>query len=112
MHVRNCRRIAGHGPRPVLSRLVSRSAQQALGQFLTRCSSLQNFVRSEEHDAFYLAAATLLPKVAMTEALSKNQSSDQIARTFGTSSELVDYRIKRLGLWQQHIRKHVRLARD
>jgi transcriptional regulator with XRE-family HTH domain len=88
-----------------------------LGHKLTKIARVaeaygRTYDKTEEHDAFYLAAATLLPKVAMIEALSKNQSSDEIARTFGTSSELVDYRIKRLGLWQHHLRKHVRLARD
>jgi Zn-dependent peptidase ImmA (M78 family) len=66
----------------------------------------------EEHDAYYLAAATLLPKTAMIDAVSKNRSSEQIAGVFGTSSELVDYRIKRLGLWREHVGKQIRLTRD
>jgi hypothetical protein len=57
------------------------------------------------------AASTLLPKAAMIDAVSKNQSSEQIAKVFGTSSELVDYRIKRLGLWRDHVGKQIRLTR-
>ena len=54
-------------------------------------------------------SATLLPRAAVIDAVNKNYSSEQIARAFGTSSELVDYRIKRLGLWREHLRKPIRL---
>lgn len=64
----------------------------------------------EEHDAYYLASATLLPRKAVTKAVAKRQSSVEIADHFGTSPELVDYRIKRLGLWRDHVGKRVVLA--
>jgi transcriptional regulator with XRE-family HTH domain len=88
-----------------------------LGHKLTKIARVaeaygRTYDKAEEHDAYYLASATLLPKAAMIDALSKNRSSEQIARTFGTSSELVDYRIKRLGLWREHLGKQIRLARD
>ena len=35
-----------------------------------------------------------------------------IAQKFGTSPELVDYRIKRLGLWREHVGKQVRLEAE
>jgi Zn-dependent peptidase ImmA (M78 family) len=72
----------------------------------------RTYDKTEEHDAYYLASATLLPKAALIDAVSKNRSSEQIARAFGTSSELVDYRIKRLGLWREHVGKQIRLSRD
>lgn len=88
-----------------------------LGHKLTRIARVaeaygRTYDEREEHDAYYLASASLLPKAAMIDAVSKNRSSDQIARVFGTSSELVDYRIKRLGLWREHIGKQIRLSRD
>ena len=88
-----------------------------LGQKLTRIALVaeaygRTYDEKEEHDAYYLASASLLPKAAMIDAVSKNRSSDQIARVFGTSSELVDYRIKRLGLWREHVGKQIRLSRD
>lgn len=88
-----------------------------LGHKLTKIARVaeaygRTFDQAEEHDAYYLASATLLPKAAMIEAVSKKVSSDEIARKFGTSSELVDYRIKRLGLWREHIGKQVRLSID
>ena len=57
-------------------------------------------------------AAVLLPRGAVVDAVSRNQSSEEIARSFGTSSELVDYRIKRLGLWRDHVGKQIKLSRD
>ncbi|MBA3511596.1 XRE family transcriptional regulator [Sphingomonas sp.] len=64
----------------------------------------------EEHDAYYLASATLLPRKAVAEAVEKRESSDDIASRFGTSPELVEYRIKRLGLWRDYIGKRVALT--
>jgi hypothetical protein len=58
------------------------------------------------------SSATLLPRTAMIEAVSRKLTSAEIARSFGTSAELVDYRIKRLGLWREHIGKKVALSPD
>lgn len=85
-----------------------------LGHKLTKIARVaeaygRTYDKTEEHDAYYVASATLLPKAAIIDAVSKNRSSDQIARQFGTSSELVDYRIKRLGLWREHVGKLIRL---
>ncbi len=86
-----------------------------LGHKLTKIARVaeaygRTYDKTEEHDAYYLASATLLPKAAMMDAVSKKRSSEQIAEMFGTSSELVDYRIKRLGLWREHVGKQIRLS--
>lgn len=86
-----------------------------LGHKLTKIARVakaygRTFDKAEEHDAYYLASATLLPKSAITKAVSKGRTSKQTAKTFGTSPELVDYRIKRLGLWWEHTGKKVRLS--
>jgi Zn-dependent peptidase ImmA (M78 family)/DNA-binding XRE family transcriptional regulator len=86
-----------------------------LGHKLTKIARVtdaygRTYDKAEEHDAYYLAAATLLPKSAVIDAVRKNQSSEQIAKVFGTSSELVDYRIKRLGLWREHLGKKISLS--
>jgi transcriptional regulator with XRE-family HTH domain len=88
-----------------------------LGHKLTRIARVadaygRTYDKPEEHDAYYLAAATLLPKAAIIDAVGKQSTSEQIARTFGTSPELVEYRIKRLGLWRQHLGKQVTLSRS
>ena len=86
-----------------------------LGHKLTKIARVaeaygRTFDKAEEHDAYYLASATLLPKAAIIDAVNKNCTSKEIAQKFGTSPELVDYRIKRLGLWREHTGKQIRLS--
>lgn len=86
-----------------------------LGHKLTKIAKVaeaygRTYDTAEEHDAYYLASATLLPRKAVTRAVSQRRSSLEIANEFGTSPELVDYRIKRLGLWRDHLGKRVALA--
>jgi len=88
-----------------------------LGHKLTKIARVaeaygRTYDKAEEHDAYYLASATLLPKPAIIKAVNAKQSSAAIAQKFGTSAELVDYRIKRLGLWRDHVGKKVALASD
>ena len=42
---------------------------------------------TEEHDAYYLASATLLPRKAIISAVARRKLSDVIAKQFGTSSK-------------------------
>ncbi len=86
-----------------------------LGHKLTKIARIaeaygRTYDKTEEHDAYYLASATLLPKSSMIEAVKTKLSSERVAKAFGTSSELVDYRIKRLGLWREHTGKQVKLS--
>src|SRR5947207_13996683 len=79
-----------------------------LGHKLTKIARVaeaygRTYDKAEEHDAYYLASATLLPRAAVADAVLKKKSSEEIAKVFGTSSELVDYRLKRLGLWREHV---------
>jgi Zn-dependent peptidase ImmA (M78 family) len=88
-----------------------------LGHKLTKIARVadgygRTYDKMEEHDAYYLASAALLPRVAMLDAIGKKRSSQQIALEFGTSVELVDYRIKRLNLWREHTGRHIKLSRD
>jgi len=85
------------------------------GHKLTKIAKLagiygRTFDAAEEHDAYYLASATLLPRSQMIEAVANRMSSKEIARRFGTSPDLVDYRLKRLGLWRDHAGKKVSLT--
>jgi transcriptional regulator with XRE-family HTH domain len=88
-----------------------------LGHKLTKIARVaeaygRTYDQVEEHDAYYLASATLLPRNAMIKAVSKKVGSADIARKFGTSPELVDYRLKRLGLWREHVGKKVALSSE
>lgn len=71
----------------------------------------RTYDKAEEHDAYYLASATLLPRKAVQKAVSQGATSEDIAKRFGTSPELADYRIKRLGLWREHVGKNVKLGK-
>jgi transcriptional regulator with XRE-family HTH domain len=62
----------------------------------------RTFDEVEEHDAYYLAAATLLPASVVRKAVEEHTNVSEIAKKYGTTTELVEYRIKRLGLWQQY----------
>lgn len=57
---------------------------------------------NEEHDAYYLAAASLLPEEAITNLVKAKKTAAEIADIFGASPALVEYRIKRLGLWRNY----------
>ena len=70
----------------------------------------RTYDKIEEHDAYYLASACLLPKAAVASAVRAKQDSQIIAKKYGTSSELVDYRIKRLGLWREHVGKKIEIT--
>ena len=86
-----------------------------LGHKLTKIAKIadsygRTYDSNEEHDAFYLASATLLPESAVAEAVNGKKSAAEIAEDFGTSPELVEYRIKRLGLWRSYKGKEIKLA--
>jgi uncharacterized protein DUF955 len=60
----------------------------------------RSFDVSVEEEAYSVGAAALLPYRALTECLSENQSVDQIAKRFGVTRALVEYRMKVLELWK------------
>jgi hypothetical protein len=68
--------------------------------------------KAEEHDAYYLAAATFLPKARSSMLQAGTSLLRKIAQVFGTSSELVGYRSNRLGLWREHAGKQTFIPRS
>lgn len=86
-----------------------------LGHKLTKIAKVaeaygRTYDRVEEHDAYYLASACLLPEKAVVSAVNKQQSAVKIAKEFGVSKELVEYRIKRLGLWRIYKGMEIKMA--
>lgn len=59
----------------------------------------RSFESDEEHDAYYLASATLLPQTIIKKFVDQNNDIQELAVNFSVSTELIEYRIKRLGLW-------------
>jgi len=87
-----------------------------MGHKLTKVAKIsesygRTYDEAEEHDAYYLASASLLPREAVRKAVLNGCSATYIAKQFGTSPELVEYRIKRLGLWREHVGKKVALTK-
>jgi hypothetical protein len=68
----------------------------------------RSFEAEDEHDAYYLAAATLVPRASLARMISE-KNGDEIAAHFGVSKDLIEYRIKRLGLWNQYKGKNLSL---
>jgi IrrE N-terminal-like domain len=54
---------------------------------------------SVEEEAYAVGAAALVPYRALSDCLARDNSVDQIARRFGVSKALVEYRMRVLGLW-------------
>lgn len=79
-----------------------------LGHRLTRIAKVadvygRTFDEIEEHDAYYLASATMLPEKIVRKFVSGDKKDPKsIARRYGVTPALVEYRIKRLGLWRQY----------
>jgi transcriptional regulator with XRE-family HTH domain len=78
-----------------------------LGHRLTKITKFaevygRTFDEVEEHDAYYLASATLLPATVIRKLVEECIDVSEVAKKYGTTIELVEYRIKRLGLWQQY----------
>lgn len=69
----------------------------------------RSFETDDEHDAYYLAAASLIPAESLLKMLLKKSPANEIAEYYGTSLELVEYRIKRLGLWNQYKQRRLSL---
>jgi transcriptional regulator with XRE-family HTH domain len=78
-----------------------------LGHKLTRITKVadvygRTYAEVEEHDAYYIAGATLLPANIIKELVDKKQDVSKVANHYEITSELIEYRIKRLGLWRQY----------
>lgn len=72
----------------------------------------RSYESSDEHDAYFLASATLLPESEIRRRVREGKSAEEIASHFGTSKELVEYRIKRLSLWNGYLGRGISLRRS
>jgi Zn-dependent peptidase ImmA (M78 family) len=62
----------------------------------------KNLNRDEENEAFFTAAAVLLPAKIIAQAIYKSTNIEEISEKFGASSELIEMRIKQLSLWGKY----------
>lgn len=59
---------------------------------------------SQETEAFDLGAALLLPKERIQLAIARMETAEEVAQQHHCSTALVEYRIKRLRLWNRYAR--------
>jgi uncharacterized protein DUF955 len=62
----------------------------------------RNFDENQEEVAYAVGAAVLIPYFPLKHAVGARMRSDQIARRFIVSRDLVEYRIKVCGLWADY----------
>jgi transcriptional regulator with XRE-family HTH domain len=85
-----------------------------LGHNLTTIShiegqSFRDYNSQQENDAYGLGAAILVPKTALLRRIERCESAPEIAKHFGVSQKLVEYRIKVTSAWYQYqLRQHVK----
>jgi len=64
----------------------------------------RSFNRQQENEAYDLGAALLLPKERIQRDVKECQRlAREIANVHGCSEQLVEYRIRRMRLWQQYL---------
>lgn len=91
--------------------LMEEIAHVALGHELSRIIitdegfAYREFNRVNEHTAYGVGAAALVPYVALLDGLRKGRSPERIARQYAVSIPLVLYRIKITMLWRVYQNK-------
>jgi Zn-dependent peptidase ImmA (M78 family) len=76
-------------------------AQDERGRTLSR-----DYRKADEEEAYAVGAAALVPFSALRRAVLNGQASDEIARYFKVSRDLVEYRLKVTRLWQTYRKVH------
>ena len=87
----------GHKPNRLAIVSTNESATQTKKQTLAR-----DYNHDDEEAAYAVGAAALIPYAALRRLVKSGRRSDQIARQFGVSRQLVEYRIKVTHLWQEY----------
>lgn len=81
--------------------LLEEVAHRFLGHSLHKIGQgkRDSYDEAQEKEAYFTAAAVLLPQFDLARALYDGESVGAIAARFGVSSELVEMRIKINNLW-------------
>jgi hypothetical protein len=86
------------------STLMEEFCHVLLGHELSQISAqegvaFRDYRQQQETEAFYVGAATLVPEAGLRRRVAARESADDVAAHYAVSRELVEFRIKRLGLW-------------
>lgn len=63
----------------------------------------RTFSPRTEQEAYWTAAATLLPMKAVAQAVWRGRTAAALAADYGVSVQLAEFRIKILGLWNHYV---------
>jgi len=64
--------------------------------------SARDYNRADEEAAYAIGAAALVPYTALRRMVAAGRTSTEIARRFGVSRQLAEYRIKVTHLWSEY----------
>lgn len=95
---------SAHGIERQRASLMEEFCHVLLGHEMTQLShqegvTFRDYHDGQEEEAYYIGSAILVPEQGLREHLRLRNSAESIAASYGVSRELVEYRIKRLGLW-------------
>lgn len=62
----------------------------------------REFTKEAEDEAYWTAAAVLVPSRSLATRVWQGKGADLIADEFGVSRQLVEFRLKTLGLWRAY----------
>ena len=90
----------GHKPNRLA--VVSEPPAVAGGPSTSRRTSARDYNHDDEEAAYAIGAAALIPYAALRRFVMNGRTAEQIARHFGVSRQLVEYRIKVTHLWNDY----------
>ncbi len=68
----------------------------------------RQYNQTDEDEAYWTAAAALLPRLVVAEAVWRGRSVEDLAAAYSASVECAQFRIKTLNLWADHLNRGAR----
>ncbi len=91
----------GHRP----NRLAALARNGSPGESQSRKMVAREYNHADEEAAYAIGAAALVPYAALRRMVIEGRSGNEIARRFGVSRQLAEYRIKVTHLWPEYKRR-------
>jgi uncharacterized protein DUF955 len=91
----------GHQP----NRLAALARNDSAGEANSRKIVAREYNHADEEAAYAIGAAALVPYAALRRMVVAGRNGNEIARRFGVSRQLAEYRIKVTHLWSEYKRR-------
>ncbi len=91
----------GHRP----NRLAALARNGSPGESQSRKIVAREYNHADEEAAYAIGAAALVPYAALRRMVMEGRNGNEIARRFGVSRQLAEYRIKVTHLWSEYKRR-------